>query len=96
MKNENFTVLDGNPFMVAEKDSIRVLWLNGDYAELKTCPEHFCGPIFCSRESGERKITELKKRLPAFEFELITRETLPFTFKVISGEVIRTRKQIKS
>lgn len=89
-----FTLLDGNPFMVAEKGGGRVLWLNSDCAELKSCPEHFCGPIFCSRESGLRKIAELKKRLPGFEFELVTRETFPFVFKT-EGVVIRTRTKIE-
>lgn len=80
--------------MVAEKDSIRVLHIEGKVAELKTCPVHFCGPIFCSRESGERKINELKRRLPDFNFELVTRETFPFTFKTLDGVEIRTRKSI--
>lgn len=88
------SILDGTPFMVAEKGGGRVLWINGQVAELKSCPDHFCGPIFCSRESGQRKITELKKRLPGFDFELVTRETFPFTFKTLDGVVIRTRKEI--
>lgn len=87
-------MLDGTPFMVAEKNGGRVLWVGDKCAELKSCPSHFCGPVFCSRESGERKIAELSKRLPGFEFELVTREMFPFTFTTIDGAEIRTRKQI--
>lgn len=82
--------------MVAEKNGGRVLWLHKGLAELKSCPENFCGPIFCSRESGNRKIAELCKRLPEFDFELVTRETFPFTFKTMRDGTIRTRKEIKS
>ena len=97
MKTNNeqtYAMLDGNPFMVAEKNGGRVLYIKGKVAELKSCPDHFCGPIFCCRESGERKIAELAKLLPGFEFELVTRETFPFTYKTLDGAVIRTRTNL--
>lgn len=92
--NETYSILDGTPFMVAEKNGGRVLHIDGKIAELKSCPANFCGPIFCSRESGNRKIAELKRQLPAFDFELVTRDTFPFTFKTLNGVEIRTRKDL--
>lgn len=89
-QTEACSILDGTPFMVCEKGGSRCLFLHKDHAELAVVPAHFCGPIFVSRESGERKMIELAKRLPGFQFELITRETLSVV-REISGKTYAFR-----
>jgi hypothetical protein len=86
------TVLDGTPYLVCEKGGIRCLHIEGKQAVLKTVRDHFCGPIFVSRESGEKKMVELANILPGFEFELLRREDLPLVRTLANGVTVRCRK----